>query len=79
MEGAGISDENFYIGGGDYTSAIVEYLEDPECAVRCSIDILPVQSGIDCATMAYDILVNGGEGQDLYFSFAPVWQEGCGM
>ena len=76
VEAAGIADERFYIGGGDYTSAIVPYLEDPDCAVRCSIGIGPVESGIDCASMAYDILTGAGEGKTLYFSFAPTWQEG---
>ena len=77
VEAAGIADENFYIGGGDYTNAVIPYLEDPECAIRVSVGIGPVESGKDCANMAYDILANGGEGKDLFFSFEPVWQEGA--
>lgn len=76
VDAAGKITPEFYIGGGDYTSAIVEYLEDPECAVRCSVNILPVQSGIDCATMAYGILTETGEGSTMYFTFEPTYQEG---
>jgi len=68
--------ERFYIGGGDYTSAIVEYLEDPACAVRCSVDIQPKASGYTCAEMAHKILTGEGEGSTSYFEFAPTYQPG---
>ena len=76
VDAAGKISDDFYIGGGDYTSAIVSYLEDPACAIRCSVNILPVQSGIDCATMAYNILTDAGEGETMYFTFEPTYQEG---
>lgn len=76
VDGANKITDRFYIGGGDYTSAIVPYLEDPDCAVRCSVNILPKQSGIDCATMAHNILTEKGEGSTMYFTFEPTYQEG---
>ena len=77
VEGSGLDfSERFYIGGGDYTSAIVEYLEDPECAVRCSVDIKPAASGYTCAEMAHAILTETGEGSTSYFEFAPTYQPG---
>ncbi len=76
VDASGKITDSFYIGGGDYTSAIVDYLADPACAIRCSVNILPVQSGIDCATMAYNILTGAGEGSTMYFTFEPTYQEG---
>lgn len=76
VDAAGKITDRFYIGGGDYTSAIVPYLEDADCAIRCSVNILPKQSGIDCATMAHNILTGKGEGSTMYFQFDPTYQEG---
>ena len=68
--------DDFYIGGGDNTSQMASYIADEACAIRQSVDIDPAGSGYDSCKMAYDIIVNGAQGQNIYFTFNPNWQPG---
>lgn len=77
VQNAGVIADDLYIGGGDYTSDGKSMLADPNSAVRVSIAIGPYESGYQCAQMAYDILVNGKEGFDSFFTFTPMWKEGA--
>lgn len=76
VQNAGLMADDMYIGGGDYTSDGKALVQDPDTAVRVSVAIGPYDSGYQCAQMAYDILVNGKEGYDSYFTFTPMWQPG---
>lgn len=76
VQNLGLYKDTFYIGGGDNTSQIASYIQDEGCAIRQSVDIDPAGSGYDSCKMAYDILVNGAQGENIYFSFNPNWQKG---
>lgn len=76
VQNQGLYKDTFYIGGGDNTSQIASYIADENCAIRQSVDIDPSGSGYDSCKMAYDILVNGGKGENIYFTFNPNWQKG---
>ena len=76
VQNLGLYSEDFYIGGGDNTSQIASYIADENCAIRQSVDIDPPGSGYNSCKMAYDLLVNGAEGTNDYFTFKPNWQPG---
>jgi len=76
VENLNLYQDNFYIGGGDNTGQIGNYVADPNCAIRQSIHINPFQSGWNCAEMIYDQIVNGIPARTEYFLLVPNWQPG---
>jgi len=67
--------DDFYIGGGDWTDEVQAKMMEEDSCIRQSTDIGPVQAGIDCAQMLWDMLVEDKEGTTMFFTFTPHWQE----
>ncbi len=78
VQNLGIVDENFYIGGADYTNEAVAAMEEAGSYFRVSSDIQPYQTGIDIANVMYDYVMNGSKGETLYFDIVPQWQTSLG-
>ena len=78
VQNLGIEDENFYIGGADYTDEAIAAMEEAGSYFRVSSDIQPYQTGIDIANVMYDYVMNGSKGETLYFDIVPQWQTSLG-
>ena len=78
VQNLGIVDENFYIGGADYTDEAIAAMEEEGSYFRVSSDIQPYQTGIDIADVMYDYVMNGSKGETFYFDIVPQWQTSLG-
>jgi len=74
VQNMGLAADDFYIGGGDWTDEVQSKMKEPGSCIRQSTDIGPVQAGIDCAQMLWDMLVEGLPGATTFFTFTPHWQ-----
>lgn len=79
VQSKGIKDDNFYIGGADYTDEAQAKMKEPGSYFRVTVDIGPRQSGIDMAQMMYDYVTEGVKNETMYFEMTSHWQEGCGI
>ena len=79
VQSKGIKDDNFYIGGADFTAEAQAKMALPGSYFRVTVDIGPKQAGIDVAQMMYDYVKNGSKGETLYFPMISHWQEGTGI
>lgn len=78
VQNLGIEDENFYIGGADFTDEAIAAMGEEGSYFRVSSDIMPYQTGIDIANVMYDYVMNGSKGETFYFDIVPQWQESLG-
>lgn len=78
VQNLGIEDENFYIGGADYTDEAVAAMNQKGSYFRVSSDIQPYQTGRDVARVMADYVMNGSKGETLYFDIVPQWQDSLG-
>ena len=78
VQNLGIEDENYYIGGADYTDEAIAAMNTAGSYFRVSSDIQPYQTGVDVANVMYDYVMNGSKGETLFFDIAPKWQDALG-
>lgn len=78
VQNMGIEDENFYIGGADYTDEAIAAMNTEGSYFRVSTDIKPYQTGVDIADVMYDYVMNGSKGETLYFDMVGHWQDALG-
>jgi ribose transport system substrate-binding protein len=79
VQGKGIKNPNFYIGGADATAEAQAKMKLPGSYFRVTVDIGPRQAGIDVAQMMYDYVKNGSKGETKFFKFTSIWQAGTGI
>lgn len=78
VQNLGIENENFYIGGADYTDEAIAAMNEPGSYFRMSTDIQPYQTGIDIVDVMYDYVTDPSKpkGETFYFDMVPQWQDG---
>ena len=78
VQNMGIEDENFYIGGADYTDEAIAAMNTEGSYFRVSTDIFPYQTGYDMAMLMADYAQNGSKGETVYFEMVGHWQDALG-
>lgn len=79
VQNMGIEDENFYIGGADYTDEAIAAMNTEGSYFRVSTDIQPLKTGADIVDVMLDYVQNGPKEQStLYFDMVPHWQDALG-
>lgn len=78
VQNLGIDDENFFIGGADYTDQAIAAMNEAGSYFRVSTDIGPYQSGRDIARVMADYAMNGSKGETFYFDMIGHWQDSLG-
>ena len=78
VQNLGIEDENFFIGGADYTDQAIAAMNEDGSYFRVSTDIGPYQSGRDIAKVMADYAMNGSKGETFYFDMIGHWQDSLG-
>ncbi len=79
VQNMGIKDENFYIGGADYTDEAIAAMNTEGSYFRVSTDIMPLKTGADIVDVMLDYVKTGPKDQTtLYFDMVPHWQDALG-
>lgn len=68
---------DFFVGGADATAQAIAKMKEEGSVYRATVDILPYETGVECADIMYDYVMNGtpDEPETFYMSMKPVWQE----
>jgi ribose transport system substrate-binding protein len=75
VQNIGIDDDDFFIGGADYTDEAIAAMNEEGSYFRVSTDIGPYQSGRDIAKVMADYAMNGSKGETFYFDMIGHWQD----
>ncbi len=79
VQNMGIKNENFYIGGADYTDEAIAAMNTEGSYFRVSTDIQPLKTGADIVDVMLDYVKTGPKDQStLYFDMVPHWQDALG-
>jgi ribose transport system substrate-binding protein len=80
VQNLGIVNENFYIGGADYTDEAIAAMNEPGSYFRMSTDILPYQTGRDLVDVMYRHVTDPSApmGEVIYIPMEAKWQDGLG-
>jgi ribose transport system substrate-binding protein len=69
-----IETENFYIGGGGYTSDAIQKMNIAGSYFRSTVMLDPYQAGRQMARMMAEAVVKGSYGRRVYMDFESYWQ-----
>jgi len=79
VQNMGIQDDNFYIGGADYTDEAIAAMNTEGSYFRVSTDIQPLKTGADIVDVMLDYVKTGPKDQETYyFDMVPHWQDALG-
>ena len=79
VQNMGIKNDNFYIGGADFTDEGIAAMNAEGSYFRESTDIQPLKTGSDIVDVMLDYVQNGPKEQStLYFDMVPQWQDSLG-
>jgi len=77
VQAMGKATPDFFVGGSDATAEAIAKMKEPGSVYRATVDILPYQTGVECADIMYDYVMNGApaEPETFLMKMQPVWQE----